>query len=386
MADLNLNLINLSPTEILQTFRDAFYAQYGSQIKIGSEEYAAASVFTYCLGVLFNAMNVSAQQRFIDTADGDFLDAIAHTYGIESRPGGKYATCLVRVEMVDSSYAPLYTAGTVRLTDAAGHEFVNANGFTYPERYSVLFRAVEMGSDYNGIPENQLNTLIDPPTGITGAYSISETGGGVDDDAYDNDALFRTWLKNEISSYAGAGTALAYRGRAMNVDPRIIDVFVVEQGMDGYEKGKVQVYILTSDDVTYPAEVVELVQKSLTDRAFRPVGDFVVVREADAEEHDIPGTCCITYPLRFASLAHARTNRIISEYRSYLMQKIGRPFIYAEVVQRLKETDPDGVYAIEAVFTGLEEGEDTFPIYPEVGAIIDIHGIDYTIAYDDTDA
>lgn len=386
MADLNLNLINLSPVEVLQTFRDAFYAQYGSQIKIGSEEYAAASVFTYCLGVLFNAMNVSAQQRFIDTADGDFLDAIAHTYGIEARPGGKYATCLVRVEMVDSGYAPLYTAGTVRLTDAAGHEFVNANGFTYPERYSVLFRAVEMGSDYNGIPENQLNTLIDPPAGITGAYSISETGGGVDDDAYDNDALFRVWLKNEISSYAGAGTALAYRGRALNVDPRILDVFVVEQGMEGYEKGKVQVYILTSDDVTYPAEVVGLVQKSLTDRAFRPVGDFVVVQEADAEEHDIPGTCCITYPLRFASLAHARTNRIISEYRSYLMQKIGRPFIYAEVVQRLKETDPDGVYAIEAVFTGLEEGEDTFPIYPEVGAIIDIHGIDYTIAYDDTDA
>lgn len=386
MADLNLNLINLSTTEILQTFRDAFYAQYGSPIKIGSTEYAAASVFTYCLGVLFNAMNVSAQQRFIDTADGDFLDAIAHTYGIEERPSGKYATCLARVEIVDSGYAPLYTAGTVRLADAAGHEFVNAHDFTYRERFSVLFRAVEMGSDFNGIPENQLNTLIDPPYGVTGAYSVSETGGGVDKDAYDDDALFRAWLKNEIASYAGAGTALAYRGRAMNVDHRILDVFVVEQGMDDYEKGKVKVYVLTDDTVMYPDEIVELVQKALTDRSFRPVGDFVECEQSVSEEHDISGTCCITYPLRFAATAKARTDRVIAEYKRYLRQKIGRPFIYAEVIQRLKETDSDGVYATEAVFTGLEYGEDAFPLYPSTGETVDLQSLNYTIEYDNNDA
>lgn len=379
-----LNLINLSPTDILQTFRDAFYAQYDSQIKIGSEEYAAASVFTYCLGVLFNAMNVASQQRFIDTADGEFLDAIARTYGIESRPSGNYATCLVRLDM--DEVTTVYSASTVEVADAAGHVFVNENSFSYGDRFSVLFRAVEQGSDYNGIPSGQLNVLVEPPSGINGAYSTSETGGGVDADAYKDDSLFREWLKNEIASYAGAGTAIAYRGRAMNVDSRILDAFVVEQGMDGYEKGKVQVYVLTDETVSYPQEVVERVQKSLTDRSFRPIGDFVIVRPSESQERDISGTCCVTYPLRFAAVAHARTSRIIREYRAYLRQKINRPFVYAEVVQRLKETDSDGIYAIEAVFTGLDNDEGTLPIYPETGSVLDIHGIDYAIAYDSTDA
>lgn len=378
-----LNLINMNVSDVLGLFKESFYAQYGTAIKIGSEEFAVSSVFAYCMNVLFNAMNVSAQQRFVDTADGEFLDAIAHNYGIESRPGGEYADCACYIQFGES-YAPLYDEGAVQVSDASGHVFVNSRAFTHEEGSNVPFRAVEMSSDYNNIPMGQLNTLINPPYGIVGAYNLNETGGGLDADAYENDDLFRVWLKNEIASYAGAGTAMAYKGKAMNVDSRILDVFVLEQGMLGYERGKVKVYVLVDEEVTFPTEIVSEVQTALEDRAFRPIGDRVETYLSIGEFAPYIGDLVVTYPLRFSALAQERTTRVCNEYLDYLRQKINRPFVYGEIVSRLMEKDSDGVHALEALFTGVNT--DAAPIYPSAGNYLSIPDIPFTIRYDEGDA
>ena len=98
MADLSF--INLSTNDILDIFRSAYFAQYGDTLRIGSEEFAAASIFSYAMSVLFAAMNDSAKQRFLETATGEYLDAIAATYGITERPKGYKATCLVDMDVL----------------------------------------------------------------------------------------------------------------------------------------------------------------------------------------------------------------------------------------------------------------------------------------------
>ena len=383
-----LNFINLATTEVLETFKNAFYAQYGSPIKIGSEEFAASSVFSYCMTVLFAAMNDSAKQRFLATMTGDFLDALAATYGITERPQGQRATCLVNIAMRSQLIQPsAYEVGTLKVSDEAGHVFENAERFLAPGRgrigtKSVRFRAIEVGTDYNNIPAGEVKKIITPLPGILSAQSTTMTDGGTD--PMTDDDTFRAWLRNEIGSFAGAGTAEAYRGKAMNVDSRIIDVQVLEQGMKGYEKGKVQIYVLAdAEDVN---EIVAYVQEACSDRAFRPVGDYVITRPAVSCPVSPVGVFHITYPMRFQTVAIDRTNRIISEYRECLSQKINRPFVYGELVQRLLAMDSDGVYAQEAVVMGLSE-EDNHPIYPpEVGGYVTLGAVTLRFHYVETDA
>lgn len=364
MADLSF--INLSTNDLLDIFRSAYFDQYGDTLRIGSEEFAAASVFSYAMSVLFAAMNDSAKQRFLETATGEYLDAIAATYGITERPKGYKATCLVDMDVLTN--CPEYAEGTLRISDDSGKIFENAREFSGRLHYSIPFRAVAVGSEYNGIPQNKIVNFVSDHTGIVEVRNITMTGGGTD--AITDDDEFRVWLKNEINSFAGAGTAMAYRGKAMNVDSRIIDVQVIEQGAKGYEKGKVKLFVLTDDTVSVPSEVVQLVYDAVSDRAFRPVGDFIECSQAVSEELNVPGTFYVLYPQKFEPVAQSRTQRISDEYEAYVRSKIGRPFVYAELISRLLAKDENGVYATECVVMGLEDDE-AKPIYPEaVGGVI----------------
>ena len=364
MADLSF--INLSTNDILDIFRSAYFDQYGDTLRIGSEEFAAASIFSYAMSVLFAAMNDSAKQRFLETATGEYLDAIAATYGITERPEGYKATCLVDMDVLPD--CPEYAEGALRISDDSGKIFENAREFNGSSHYSIPFRAVNVGSEYNGIPQNKIVNFVSDHTGIEEVRNITMTGGGTD--AITGDDEFRVWLKNEINSFAGAGTAMAYRGKAMNVDSRIIDILVVEQSMPGYEKGKVKIYVLTDDTVSQPNEVVQLVYDAVSDRSFRPVGDFIECSQAVSEELNVPGTFYVLYPQKFEPVARSRTQRISDEYEAYVRSKIGRPFVYAELISRLLAKDENGVYATECVVMGLENDE-AKPIYPEaVGGVI----------------
>ena len=364
MADLSF--INLSTNDILDIFRSAYFDQYGDTLRIGSEEFAAASIFSYAMSVLFAAMNDSAKQRFLETATGEYLDAIAATYGITERPEGYKATCLVDMTVLQD--CPEYAEGALRISDDSGKVFENAREFNGSSHYSIPFRAVNVGSEYNGIPQNKIVNFVSDHTGIEEVRNITMTGGGTD--AITGDDEFRAWLKNEINSFAGAGTAMAYRGKAMNVDGRIIDVQVIEQGTKGYEKGKVKLFVLTDDTVSIPSEVVQLVYDAVSDRSFRPVGDFIECSQAVSEELNVPGTFYVLYPQKFEPVARSRTQRISDEYEAYVRSKIGRPFVYAELISRLLAKDENGVYATECVVMGLENDE-AKPIYPEaVGGVI----------------
>lgn len=391
--DLNLNLLNLSVEEMLDAFKTAYYDKFGATMKIGSDEFAVSSIMSYCLAVFFAKANDAFKQRFIDTATGQYLDAIALTYGITERPGGAKAT--TRMQMTIAQRATVYDAGTVKVKDEAGHIFENAVSFSwdsYHTSYGVTFRAVETGTEYNGIPVGKLNTFVDemPANTLSDPHNVTITSGGLDDNFYADDDTFRVWLKNEIASFAGCGTANAYRGKAMNVDHRILDVFVYEQGMEGYERGKVRVRVLTDESVEQSDEVLQLVNAALQDPSFRPVGDMVVVEQAIPDGQYIDGTCHITYPSRFRLQAQERTARVFEEYKAYLKQKIGRPFVYADFTNRLLEKDADGVYATEAVFSSFvredDQGTCFAPVYPYIGCYLSITPITYVIHYDESES
>lgn len=367
--------IQITPEQLLQTFQTAYYNEHGETLRIGSDEFAAASIFTYALTVLFNTLNDSAKQRFIDTATGVFLEAIASTYGITQRPQGYKATCLVSLETNEGN---TYEKGTIKIKDQSGHIFENAVGFSYATRHSVPFQAVETGSDYNGIPVGEINIFEGSHSGVWNARNVTQTSGGVDASYYEDDDNFRAWLKNEIASFAGAGTALAYRGRAMNADSRMIDAWVAQQGDAIFEAGKVKIFI-RADDVQ---SVLPVVEDACSDPAFRPICDNVYVEATAIGLLLQPAPLRVVYEKRFAPMAEDRNARIMAEYREYLLQKIMRPWVYGEVCKRFLETDADGVYATECVFVGIDAGS-AAPIFPPDGATyaLDLTNLDITTTY-----
>lgn len=380
MADLDL--LKLDVQGIMNLFRDSYYNVHGETMRIGSVEFQTASIFSYAVAVLINSMNDASKQRWLATATGEYLDAIAETYGL-ARPDGYHATAKVHVVARNSGDTMTIPEGKIVISDQEGkYRFANAFEFQMSNSADTVFRAVDAGSEYNGIPVGKLNKVVSGNAYITSCRNNTETSGGTD--PMTDDEVFRAWLKNEIRTLAGAGTYLAYEARAKNADSRIVDVHVVQQGEDGYEKGKVQIIVLPSFDYDDWASIRDIVQNACADPSFRPVGDFVQTRIADTQDWDCPYICKVSYPARFEPLAQERNNRIKDEYNDYLRQKIGRAFSYADFCARLCEKDADGVYALDAAFYSAYEEIffNPLPYKPASDAVLFVRDIEFECVYD----
>ena len=384
MADLDL--LKLDIQGIMNLFRDAYYTAYGETMRIGSVEFQTASIFSYAVAVLINSMNDASKQRWLATATGEYLDAIAETYGL-ARPDGYHATVEVHVVARNPGDPLTIPEGKIVISDQDGkYQFANAFEFQMSDSAYTVFRAVDAGSAYNGIPVGKLDTIVSGTAYITSCSNYTETSGGTD--PMTDDEVFRAWLKNEIRTLAGAGTYLAYEARAKNSDSRIVDVHVVQQGEDGYEKGKVQIIILPQFDAFDWDAIRDIVQNACSDPSFRPVGDFVETRVADTQDWACPYICKVSYPARFEPLANERNNRIKDEYNAYLRQKIGRAFSYADFCARLCEKDADGVYALDAAFYSADE-ENVFnpmPYKPASDAVLFVQDMVFECVYDKGEA
>lgn len=375
-----LDLIDISPSEILDLLKTAFYDQTGETIQIGSDEFAASAVQSYVWSVLLNSINNDTQNRFIDTATGSFLDAIASNYGISKRPDGYHATAKFLINPVaDNMTIP---ANSIIVSDNAGNRFTNPYTLYVPENYSslsVVMQSVESGTKYNGIPENEITTINEGDIYITAAHNLTITTGGTDGYPYteEGDNAYREWLKTEIQSFAGAGTYQAYEARAKNADSRVLGVYVLKQTDDGYQKGKVQIYIYTDSEYDIDSQVVTIVKNACDDPSFRPIGDFVVVDYSPLTDVDISVLFQITYPEKFRGVADQRNERIFNAYHKQLAENINKPFSFEEFCSMLVQKDEFGVYALDAKPMSLTQAEFAELIYPEPGGRLSIGDISF---------
>ena len=373
---MSLNLLDNNPRVFLDAFKSAYYNQYGETIQIGSDAFAVASVYAYCMSVFYNQINNDTQNRFIDTAQGVYLDAIAANYGIEKRPGGYKATASFSLVYNESIQA--IPAKAIIIQANNGMQFTNPYAFSVTDDHPVL-QAVDAGTEYNGIPIGAITEIIEGGLYITSATNTTITAGGTD--GFGDDDTYRQWLKTQIQSFAGCGTHLAYEARARNADTRVLDVYVLKQGESGYQKGKVKIYILTNPDTDLHNQVLFLVREACTDPTFRPIGDYVEVSYAGVTNADVSCTIQVTYPLKFYDLGAARNNRILAEYKRLLSQQINRPFKFDELCSMLTAKDTDGIYALDAKPTNLTANTYTEPIYPVLGSTLNITSLPFSTVY-----
>jgi phage-related baseplate assembly protein len=377
-----LELIDTSAREVLDLLKTEYYNQTGKTIQIGSDEFAQSAVQAYVWPILFNTINNATKNRFIDYARGEFLDALASNFGVNSRPEGYHATALFNIYPQHTD--TVIHANSLVVQDDNGNAFTNKYEIS-PRLYNLshVLYAVNSGSEYNGIPIGAIDTIIQGAEFAQSAINTTMSNGGTNGFPYteDGDNSFREWLKNYIKSLSGAGTAAAFEGRAYNADSRVSDVYVIKQSDSGYQKGKVQIYILAKGAENND-EIVQIVQSYCEDPVFRPIGDLVEVRYAALEDLDISKFIQTSYPSRFVDFAYSRNNEIIQEYKDILAGKIGKPFAFDEFCSMFTKKDDSGIYATDA--KPIIDGINVYPapIYPPPGSVINLQSVSIDVKRD----
>ena len=373
---MDLKFTEYTVESLFELFKQAYYSAFNEPLTIGSDEFSVASVFAYCLSVLCNSMNTANGQRFIDTATGVFLDAIAETAGL-SRPGPSKASALFYLEKPDAGYVTGIPVGGVSVSDDTGHTFTNIEEIPYPpdgNSVSALLYCTETGSKYNNIPESSITNIADQ-TYVAMAYNTTATSGGDDGCPYTEagDQAFRDYIKLNRSGYIVGGSAVAYRAKAMDTDNRICDAYVLKDGDAGFVQGKVQIKLAFSwgFDISLRDPICEKVLAACSASDFRPIGDLVEVSEAGSESY-IPGAL-VRYPLKFQNSAVAHYKAVMSQYRKELTEKFDMAYNESELARRFIEPDENGVYALCFEDTTLSAGYqqptpgNTIRIYPYMG-------------------
>ena len=384
-----LELIDIDTREIFDQLKAAYYEQMGETLQIGSDAFASASVQAYAWMVLLNSINEATQNRFIDTATGEYLDAIASNYGIMERPKGYHASASFHLTLISDGVT--IPANALVIQDSAGNRFTNPYSFYATVSHGtdyVVLQAVEAGTKYNGIPAGEINEIADGYVYVSAAVNDTMTMGGTDGFPYtdEGDNAYREWLKTEIQSFAGAGTYQAYEARAKNADSRVLGAYVLRQNDEGYEKGKVQIYIYTNTDTDLDSQVLELVQKACEDESFRPIGDLVEVDYSPLTDIDLSITFQVTYSSRFKGVANLRNSLILDEYKRQLESTINKPFSFEEFCQMFTQKDENGIYALDCKPLGLTNADYPEPIYPEIGGRLNPSDIRFEVVFSQSGA
>lgn len=378
-----IDLIKIEPQELLSLLKTAYYDQTGETIQIGSNEYASSAAQTYAWSVLLNSINDATRNRFIDTARSTFLDAIAANYGINQRPEGYHATCSVKLTFSISEGITIY-AESIKIQDAGGRVFTNKSSILSDndadKRY--IFTAVEAGSKNNGIPAGEVTQIIEGGSIISAATNTNMTDGGTDGYPYtdEGDELYREWLKTEIQSFAGAGTAQAFEARAKNADSRVKEAYVIRQTDSEYVKGKVIIYIYT--DYAWGDEIRDIVKAACDDPSFRPVGDFIEVNHSGLDYESFGGFAFqVTIPSQYSSDALAKLGQRVEEFNAILGAKINKPFLFTEFCDYIKNSNEDGMSVLDCKPINMTQYTASSPIYPAPGYRLYINEVFWSITY-----
>lgn len=347
---MTTKLLSYTPSEILDLFKASFYEAHGTPMIIGSDDFTASATFSYVLSVLTNAINVSGNQRFVESATGEYLDAIAGSLGL-SRPAPARANAVFHLTPVSSGNIG---ANGLRVSDTSGHVFANPEplSVTRNVQVDVLLYCTESGSSANGLPAGSISNIEAGSNLVSAASNTTMTGGGDDGYPYTaaGDQAFREYLLGRKGYFPVGGSATAYRSKCFEIgDKRLLDVHVLQDGEDGYVQGKVKIYTLW-DTATISSAYIKLLNEKIlalvTAEDFRPIGDYVEVARAEPSYVVLGLGWALKYRLRDRDVAEAHMRKVFYDYELYLKGGFGRPFSEADLVKRFCSPDENGVSAL----------------------------------------
>ena len=226
---------------------------------------------------LYSEFNDKMQQRTLQYARGEVLDAIGERYGVErAEPASATATFRFSVEAAQPENI-IIPAGTRVTTDgsvyfATDETAVLQTGAMYVD---VLGICTTGGSQYNGFSPGTIKTLVDLIPYISGAENTTTSTGGDDGEPYtdEGDERLRERIRLAPSAMSTAGPESGYRYHTMSADPDIVDV-AIDCPED--EPNTVNIYPLMAGGAIPDEDTLAQVAAAMADDV-RPMTDKVQV-------------------------------------------------------------------------------------------------------------
>lgn len=347
-----LTFIDWNSKDILEEMKAEFKRISGGDLIIGSDEFAIAATVSYILGVAKERFNAMARQRYLSTANGEYLDAIAQTLGIFERPKDYKARCTVRV--TNQTAAPYGILAGFQISDDNGHVFescyyVNIDANDYMD---VLFESVSSDPSNNSLDVGALNTIVDPDITGLSVYSMTITSGADPEpfpytDSGDN--LFREYIKYTYNGVSAAGSFYTYRKLAMQSDPRVEDAYVLKSGDTGFQKGKVKIYWSNAeiggsldDSANYTKTSINAVIKDFIENSdLMALNDIILSPEYATAARTTAAQYAIYYDEKKYdwSFISDIVTKARAEYCKFLRTHMGSPFSCVEFFEFIRKQE-----------------------------------------------
>ena len=165
--------------------------------------------------------------------------------------------------------------------------------------------------------------------------TISTGGTGTEDDE-----RFRERIRLSLERFSNAGSKEAYVYHTKTAHQDIEDVSVFSPS-----PGVVKVVFLLKGGQIPDPQMIDLVQRHLSDEKVRPLTDQVIVQAPQVVNYDIT----LTYYVHKKNEAlvnqiKQRVNQAIQDFINWTKSKIGRDVLPEELIRRVKEA---GAYRVE---------------------------------------
>ena len=285
MADLNF--IETDSAKIYDTVIGGLMEYCDEALYPGDERRIFGEALSLLFVSMFNLMNDSAKQRFIQYARGEQLDALGERLGVV-RAAPAQASAMFKFTVSAAQDENIIIPEGTRITTDGSVYFATDSIAVIPAggtEIDILGVCIEGGAAYNGFTAGTIATLVDLIPFVNSATNITESSGGDDGEPYDEDgdARFRERIRLAPSALSTAGPESAYRYFVLSADPDIIDV-AIDCPEDA--PNTVNLYPLMMGGELPDEDTLQKVADALGDDV-RPLTDKVNVYAPEAVEYDI---------------------------------------------------------------------------------------------------
>lgn len=174
---------------------------------------------------VYSTMNDSARQATLRYARGEVLDALgefAGVYRIEAMP----AVTTIRFSLKEAVNQNIIIPKGTRVTSDYTRYFATTETAVLQAgtlSVDIEAESTEGGSNYNDIPEGEINVLVDLIPYIDAVSNTAETSGGGD---IEGDEDLRQRIRLAPASRSTAGPKNAYKFYAVSADATVADAYV----------------------------------------------------------------------------------------------------------------------------------------------------------------
>ncbi len=307
---------------------------------------------TYALALLAVAIDYTGKQNLLAYATGENLSKLAEFYGVKRLPPKPAITTLKFSIDQPLSFDVVIPKGTRATADSKVFFETTEEALIPAGQTSVEVQAIctQAGSIGNGYAIGQINRLVDPVPYVTKVENTSMSMYGTDEE---DDERFRERIRLSIERFSNAGSKEAYIYHTKTAHQDIEDVSVFSP-----QPGQVKVVFLLKGGQIPDPQMIQLVEKHLSDEKVRPLTDQVIVSAPQVVNYDVT----LTYYVHrkdeaLAGQIQQRVNEAVQEFIYWTKTRIGRDVLPDELIKRVKEAGAYRVSLSAPVYTPVNQDQ-----------------------------